>query len=236
MYTDGFGVACQRGGAATLTHLTVSEVDGPGLAALDGGQLRCTSCAIDANASVGVAAIDGQLALTDTTITNTRPGRALPGGIGVLARSLVGDTTVELSRVQISGNALAAVWDEGARDVVLRDSTISGGVGVEVREGLYAHGNAIFARGVDGDERRLAVTRGAVTGASVGVLLEGATAEIDGAVWLENAVDVATQQCGELPPPTDLTGATVELCPASERLTFPMDYDIFLPEPAASSE
>lgn len=236
LYSDAFGIVTQLNASSELSHVLVTGIEGGGMVALDGGEVSCAACEISGNASVGVGALDGLLRLSDTEIRDTRAGRGLAGGIGILARSIFGTGAVEASRVVVSGNALAAVWVDAAASVVVRDSVLTGSTGVAVREGLYAHGNAVFARGVDGETRTLSLTGTTVTGASVGVLLEDATAEIAGARWTGNSVDVATQQCGTLPAPADLTGAITELCLTNERLTFPMDYDVFLPEPAASSQ
>lgn len=235
-YADAFGVAVQLGGVVTLARASISGVDGPGLVVLEDGDLSCVACDLGGNATAGAVVSAGRLVLRDSSIHDTRPGRALGGGVGILVVEDVGGGEVDAERIVVSDNALAALWQEGASHVAVRDSTLTGGPGITIREGLYAQGNAVFARGVDGVTGTLTLSGTTLGGASVALLLEGATADIASAVWSANGVDVASQQCGVLPPPSDVSGAIVDLCPAAERLTLPMEFDTVLLEPAGASE
>ncbi len=238
-YASAAGVVAEAGALVTLADAHISDTHGVGIVATDGASAACNRCQLQGNAFAGAAAVGGNLDLTDTVVRDTLPNASWGGGIGVYARAEDRPAGVRLDRVHISDNPWAAVWLDGETAADIVDSTLIGGAGVDLRTGLTAHGNALYAHqttawnGISG-VRVQRTTLG--PSADAGVLLESGSASFSDILWVGNPTDVVQQRCADDPVPTDLSGASSAICPVAEWLTLPLRYDFFLVDPDASSD
>ena len=232
----GIGVNAQSGAQISGENLTVQGTDGPGVYLVTAGSFACAGCTIADNGFAGVVVLDAALTLTDTVVTGSRGDGSSGGGVGVYAAGAYGPPTVSLERVSLSGNRYAAVWlaGEGAYRIV--DSVLEGGSGVELI-GNTVHGNAVYA--ADGvtawtGTSGLSLTGSRLTGSRTAVLLQAASAALDGASFDGNDLDLQQQVCPEVAAPTGLDQAvTTVICPERWQLVAPLWYGLYVEDIAA---
>ncbi len=235
LYAVAMGVSSQLDAVLTLRNANISEIQGPALRATEGGTIGCTYCSISATTFAGVVVDGGHTVLVDSDVSTSTADLSFGGGVGAFVSDRSGPGTLSLHDTRVSDNALAALWIDGENTVDIHGGGLVGGLGVELREGLPVHGNAIFARSLG--EGALRVHGTALSGSwDAGVLLEAATATFDGATWSENGVDVVQQVCGDLAPPEGTSGETQEICRPDDRLTLSLSFDVFLVESAVVTE
>lgn len=225
----GIALTIAQGGILRASDATISATSGPGAVVFDDSAVSCTGCTFTGSQFAGVVAVGGLAELSQTEISGTAIDTTLGGGVGVLARP-VRDSAVQLvmDGVDIHDNPYVAVWIDGASAVSIRNSTLEGGPGVEYRTGAFMNGNGIYAHDIGPGDGALGLTIVGTTVSScqdAGVLLDNASASLTESAWSDNGTDVVQQACGAYPAPSDVTGATTEICPADDRPTATFVYD-----------
>lgn len=237
IFASSVGIIVQTGAEVTLRNATVSNTTGVGIVSTSGADVSCFSCDLSTNEFSGAAAIGATLNLRDVVVQNTAPNRSWGGGIGVYARGS-DDTALIVENAQISGNPVAGIWLDGPLTSTITNSQISGGTGVQLRDDLTVHGNAVYARGTTAAASSGVELRGTRIGpsAEIGVLLDGGSVRFDDCSWTGNTIDVAQQQCADQGFPQDTSGASTSICPDAPYLTLALGYDFFLVDPDAGSD
>jgi len=237
------GVVSQEGAMVSADHVEVSGVEGLGLHVSMESYLHCGDCEIAENSYAGaVAQAGGYLSLEDTTLRGTRRWLG-DGGVGVLViddySEMFGQPSLTMTGGLIEDNPLAGVFLRGAGTHILTSNEISGGNGVEVSSGHWAHGDALFATpgesGAPGVEGSLIISGNVLkNSAGAGVFLNAATATLSGNSYQGNSKDILVQSCTGVTLPeglTDETASTTEICPEYDYLTQDLYYSVYLTEP-----
>ncbi|MDP6933552.1 MAG: right-handed parallel beta-helix repeat-containing protein, partial [Myxococcota bacterium] len=212
------------------TGLEVSGTAGPGLYATLGGYLECTDCTLSGNAFAGAAVQSGaDLVLRDTLVEGTVASTSVGGGVGVYAsdfnQEVRGGPTLMLEGCTIRDNEMGAVYLEGGGGYQVFASVLSGGSGLDARQGVWGHGDAVFVTSGETpgpgewDEEEglgLLLENNVLQDSSgAGLFLDGASATLVENTWLSSGVDLVRQQCdaSEAPEGLDEGDLTSELCP-----------------------
>jgi hypothetical protein len=203
------GVLAQLDAWVELVDAEIAQSDGPGLVVTSGSTLDATRLTATGNGVASASALDGGiLLLRDSELLDAwfTPGEG--GGVGVYAWDAAqGDypghaPTVVLEDVSISGQVGQALYLRGRGTYEVRDSRLES-------TASWAEVPAVFARGEidrwDGESDPaglLLVDTELVGGAGDGVLLDGASATIEGLV-LEDVGGEAVwwQSCDDAEPP-----------------------------------
>ncbi len=217
------GLISQNGATVSASELLVRDNEGPGLYAEDEGQLVCTDCALLDNRFAGAATVNGGvLELWSSTITGTREGADLGGGVGVFAAQQVdwAPPTLLVRDCTITDNPVAGAWiaREGSYrfegNTFASSSGVSHGVTTRCGDGVYAADIGAWDDGsglwLSGNTLRDNV--------GAGLFLDNAAALLDGNTWEGNDPDLLVQGEACTTPPEDWADApTSEICPAWDR-------------------
>lgn len=225
-YTTGFGIVVQGASHASLDSVVLQANTGPGLYAVAGGEIEAFETTVLGNGFAGGVVWDGSLEARDCDFTGSVEDPSLGGGVGVFGVGSAGSVVV-LEDVIVSGNRYAGFWADGEGSWVLRDVDLMGGGGVS-RGDVRLHGNALFARA----GAVVSVEGGWLRHSQTAVLLDGATATVEGAVFEDNRLDVRQQGCGAVAPVSAPDAVTVDLCPEVEELVAPLDFRVDVGEVA----
>jgi hypothetical protein len=140
-------------------------------------------------------------------------------------------TTFALRDSRVSGGELASVWIEDGDSVIVEGNTLDAS---SSDPGASAHGNALFARSIsiwDDDARTGLLASGNELIGTIGpaVLLDGASATLDGNTWIGGeGLDLLQQNCLDYPAPVGLDASVqAELCPEVQGLTYQLDWFLF---------
>ena len=228
------GVAAQQGALVRISDSEVSGTEGPGVYVLY-GRMELDRVTLTGNQFSGAAAGAGDLVLRDSTITDTLPDPEWGGGFGVYASDHFGAPTVTLTDSTIGPHDYAAVWLDGQGAYDIQGNALFGSEGVD-DDGWALHGNAVFAeRGVtawDGASG-LRLSANTLDGASeVAMLLDGASAELDGNIFSGNGVELWQQRCDDIVAVAE-GDPDWEICPESGNLLTAYDLiftSLYLPE------
>ncbi len=236
----GVGVIAQNGATVVATSVRVANQSGPGMVSSDGASLTCTLCAIESNTFAGAVVDAATLDLTLGTVRYTAADATGGGGVGVFTTPAPG-SAVSIDGASVLGQPLASVWLGGAGTFLLRESVLESGSGVELRPGLTAHGNAVYAGsgvlGWNGESGFLLDGNTLTSGPGPAVLLDGAGVTSQGNSWDTAATSIVQQACGGSPPTVDADDAPViDRCPNADQLVLPMVFSIDLTESEALSE
>ena len=234
------GVIAQVGGTITANSIVTSDHAGPGLAVAEHGSFTCTACTVERNTFAGAVVDAGRLDLIGGSILDTASDVTGGGGVGVYAGPALG-SVVTVDSATIARQPLASVWFGGPGTFIVQRSMLESGSGLELRPGLTAHGNAVYAgsgiRAWDGESGLLLALDTLTSGPGPVVLLDGAGIETTGNTWEGAATSIVQQACGDIPPALLADDApAVEICPASDQLVLPMVFSIELAETEALSE
>jgi len=239
------GLHVQISGTVRATGLSVMHTEGPGLYVVSGGNLHCSDCAISENSFAGVVVEDrGNVSMTSSTIRENVSDSGEGGGIGIFAWDYLGAPVVVLDRTVVGPHPLAAVWLDGAGSYQLIGSEFHGSAPVVLENGIPVHGDAVVALngvGAWDDSRTTGLLLSSSTVADAqgaGLLLHGSTATLDGNVWTANATDLVQQNCDDAPswPAEGWEEAPVaEICAGTDRLIFPVAYNLHLEDAAVES-
>lgn len=234
-YAEASGLLVQLGATLRVSDAHLTTIDGPALVSLADGALTCAACEVDTVKFAGGVADGGALTLTDSTVRNISPSSSSGGGVGVYAAGDVDGSALWVEHTEISDATLASVWVEGDATVTLLDSTFAAGKGLLLRPDLTIHGNAIFARGTTTAEGGAGVLIDAcelTDAADAALLIDNGSVTLADTTWTDNRIDVVQQTCAAAAvPPSDLTGATTELCSGTDRLSLSLPYDPVIYEP-----
>ncbi|MFH1463471.1 MAG: right-handed parallel beta-helix repeat-containing protein [Pseudomonadota bacterium] len=237
------GLSALLEASVSASGLLVLGNDGPGLyAAGEGTALICSGCALLDNAFAGAVAINaGALEIRSSTISGTREGVDLGGGVGVFAAQqwdweppslLVADST-------LSDNLAAGVWLAGEGSYQLTGNRISGsaalpfGSRTRCGDGVYARSTAAW----DGGEGLLLSDNALMENHGAGLFLDDGYAMLSRDSWSGNAPDLWVQGDACLTPREDWAEApNAEICPEWDRptcdLAFALSLDIADVDPA----
>ncbi|MEZ4235462.1 MAG: DUF1565 domain-containing protein [Myxococcota bacterium] len=212
--TAAAGAAVQAGGALDAELLVVSESEGPGLL-VSGGSAGCTGCDLLGNTFAGlVVTSGGDATLSDAQLADTVVDASLAGGLGAVVDGR--QSALDLQGSTVTGNALGGVSVTGDAAVTLVGNVLDGG---PVDRAVWPTGTAVFASG--SSAARLWLADNDLQHSEGGALfLDDGTAALGGNRWLDNAVDVVQQLCGDHPPPDGLQAeptASTRLCPAYDQ-------------------
>ena len=230
----GVGVLAQLDAVVRVRDSEVADTEGPGLYVTGSARGELDSVALTGNHFAGAMVLAGTVALTASAITDTLPDAEWGGGIGIYATDEFGSPTLTLADSTVGPHAYAAVWLDGQGSYDVQRNTLSGSEGVEAGNGRF-HGNAVFAEhGVTAwdDASGLRLWENTFEGASeVAVLLDGASAELDGNAFSGNGIDLWQQRCDDIVPLSE-EDLDWEVCPDGNLLTA---YDLvftslYLPE------
>lgn len=219
------GVLAQEGAALRATGGSITATAGPGAFASD-ASLALDGATISGNQYSGAIVVGrgAELELTRTTITDTAPDAEYGGGFGVYASSIIGAPTLVVADSVIGPHPYAAVWLQGAGTYLLTGNDLSGSAGVQIGA-TWAHGNAVFAEGGvtawDGASGLLLASNDLRDAPGVAVLLDRASAALDGNDWSGNRTDLWQQACDGVTPVSDEELADVptwERCPTGNLL------------------
>ena len=136
------------------------------------------------------------------------------------------------------------------RDCLSQSSAASkrfqpGSEGFEAWPGIRVHGDALVATGAieawdEGDQLGLYLDGNSFQDSDgCGVLLHGANADLGGATWEGNAIDLVQQACGSTGTLGEDDLAEVpssEICSGSDRLVMPIDFDLYIEEAGVEPE
>lgn len=203
---------------------------GVGLAVQSDATLHCAACVVRRSGFAGAIVLGGVLRLEGGSIDAVTGDPGLGGGVGVFTSDRYGPSTLEVDGTGIEAARYAGVWIVGEGSHRIEGATIVGGPGEEVG-GARLGGQAIIAvegGGAWDGAQGLLVTGTTLSGSDgPAVLLDGATATLNGNAWVDNGVDVVQQGCPADPPEVD-ADASLILCPAYDLLLPPLDYEIQL--------
>lgn len=231
--SESFGSMASVGADLTLVDAAITGVTGPAIGAFGNGHVSCTRCALTGNQFAGATAVGGRLDLIDSSIDGTLPSASNAGGIGVYAAPGEGTTALTLDHVVIGAHQTAGVWVSGVPSVVIRNSTISGGEGVRLREDLTMQGDAVYV-GAGGGTAWLSMHDTLLQNAAgAGLLLDGASADLGGLVWADNGIDIVQQRCGEPVDASSIPEARTSICSGADRLVVPLVFSPFSPDAPA---
>ena len=234
-YSGGLGVVADSRAEVVADGLTVSDSEGPGLLALDLGSVECRRCTISGNGRAGVVVRNAAFSLTDSLVVDNGDADE---GVGILVDDQAGAGPFVVSDSVVDGHADAGVWIVGPGEYSIARTTLSGGAGVAIREGLLAHGNALYVDGGDWGASTLDIvdnTFSGNTGASV--FLDGASASLAGNVYSDSGWGVLQQGCGSIAVPKGIESApTREICPAVDAMVLTFPFSIYLDDTEAIEE
>ena len=225
----GNGVFVQTDGVLSVEGLRAEGNVGVGLVVSDWASVHCRDCVLAGNRFAGAAVNSSTLVLVDAVIEGNLPDGSLGGGMGIYAEMLNADALLSVDGTVVGPHAYAALWFDGPGAYHITDSDVSGSPGVQLREGLVVHGNAVYAQA--GAVPTL--TRDSFHGADIAVLLDGAGALFDATTFANNRIDVRQQTCvgGAV-----VVSAITEICPTDSVLTLTPEYAVFLMDPLVIEE
>jgi hypothetical protein len=221
--------------------MVIRDTQGAGLVVLEGGSaVSCTHCSVIDNTHSGVLVQGATLTLDDCEISDTTRDGSEGGGFGlnVNAFAVDGSTTiVQMDNSTITSSDLAAVRINGPTplSVQITGSELEAGVGLELKPGLDAWGQAVVVQqgpgiwdGANGVLLEANTIRG---GLDVAVLLQGASASFGSNTWVDNDIDVAQERCDAVATPVGIESVpTTELCPFYERILSEEPLRLYLSE------
>ena len=232
------GALAQEGALIQASGSEFSGTAGPGVYVAAAARMALHEVTLNDNGFAAAMVAGGTMELTASTISGTLPDGEWGGGLGIYATDDAGPSTLTLIDSTIGSHPYTSVWIDGQGSYDLQRNSLSGSEGIEA-DGWLIHGNALFAeRGVtawDGASGLRLVGNAFDGAAEVAILLDGASATLEGNTWSDNGIDVWQQRCegivalseGEPDWDSDWT-----VCPAGNLLTA---YDLvftslYLPE------
>ncbi len=229
------GLSAHPGASVFAIGLLADDNDGPGLfAAGEEAWLTCTDCSLLGNTFAGAAAIyEANLEIHASTISGTREGADLGGGVGIYAaeQGEYGPPSLRVSDTTITDNFVAGAWLAGDGSYRLSGNTFTGGTGIphgpslRCGDGVYAVGTTAWDGGSG-----LALEGNALTdNAGAGLFLDAAEALLDGNTWEDNSPDLLVQgeACSEPSEDWDEAPST-EICPVWDRPACELEFDFDL--------
>ncbi len=225
------GLCAQQGARMLAERVTVQETQGPGLYTVDDESwLRCDDCSLPDNRFGGAVVVgDARLELESTTITGTLESVNLGGGVGVFAweYEVMDPPSLELSDSVIHGNLVGAVYLDGEGSYEIRDSELSGSLGVE--HGITARcGDGVYARDVaawDGASGLLLEDNSITGNRGAGLFLDESWAALAGNDWAGNGPDLLVQGQACLEPLPAYAEAPDRIyCPEWDRPVCELDF------------
>lgn len=233
---SAFGIVAKSHASIVANGLTVSDTEGPGLIAVDFASVVCRRCLITRNGRAGVII---QTAEGDVSASTISANGVAAEGVGVyvgeqgpLGRFTLRDNVIE-------GHAEAAIWISGPGLYDIEGNTLSGAVGVPIRDDLNVHGNGVYADGGDWGEASQLVLADNRFAENVGVsvFLDGASAALDGNRFEDAGLGVLQQRCGSVAPPTGLAAVpSSDICPAADALALSFLFSFYMAEAEAVEE
>ena len=160
------------------------------------GQMELNLLEIANSPFAGAVVVDGTLTLSGATITDTLPDAEWGGGFGVYANDTFGTPVLTLLDSTVGPHDYAAIWLDGPGTYDIEGNTLSGSAGLD--QGTYVlHGNALFAEnGVtawDGTTGLLLWDNTFSGSGEIAVLLDAASADLDGNAWSDHGTDLRQQ-------------------------------------------
>jgi len=236
------GVSADSAGSVSAEGLTLEDVEGIGLYSWGAGSsVVCEGCAVSGALFAGAAVRDGgMLTLTNSTIQDVQPSENLGGGVGIYASSTEDSTaTLKVDDSSVEGCLLGGVWLNGSGSYNLAGSSLAGGEG-EPYGSVNRGGDAIFATGGVADwqdDAGLLLAGNTLQGGLVaGLMLDDATATLEGNSYLDNPTDIVVQgdACELGPEGWETETSSIEQCPEYDyptcALELTLEIEVDLPD------
>ncbi|MDP6935028.1 MAG: right-handed parallel beta-helix repeat-containing protein, partial [Myxococcota bacterium] len=246
------GLVAQLSANVQATNLTVQDTDGSGLNVLLNSMLTCAGCTLVDNSFAGaVIQAGGELVIHDSLIEGTISDINTGAGLGVFVydrgQTQAYPLALTLENSTIRDNEMGAVYIKGAGSYELTGNHLSGGNGLEVNPGLWAHGDAVFVTAGEqvpmtwDEEEQVGLLLEDNTfsdSAGAGVFLDGASATLADNTYEGNTIDLVRQACGQADAPEGLDEepiSTTELCPDYDYLTQDLELHTYLEDTEAEN-